>query len=262
MPAPRLGFVAQTHTGAVDYEDVVAAGATEGFDFVELYMDGATERRALDPEEVETLHERHGIDLVVHLPFVDLDLGSPRPLIREASRRELEACLDEAAEMGAGKAVLHADTDATPPEFGRESVLPHALESIGELDAYADDAGVEVCVENLPGRLFTAYDFDVLTAETDTSLTLDTGHARVDGLDEAGMADALREFGDRISHVHVNDSRVPEDEHVPVGSGTIDFERAFRPIREGDWDGTLSVEVFTFDFDYVAMSRRKLEAWL
>lgn len=262
MGGHRLGFVAQTHTGALDYADQVAKGAEAGFDYVELYMDGATRRENVDVREVRSLHDRHDLDLVVHLPFVDLDLGSPRDRVREASCGELKACLDAAGAMGAEKAVLHADTDATPPEFERSAVVANALDSVRNLDGYAANEGVEICVENLPGKLFTVREFDELLDETEASLTLDTGHARVDGYDASEVADLLATHDDRISHVHVNDSRTAADEHVPVGSGTIDFETALAPVRRGEWTGTLSVEVYTFDFEYVATSRRKLAGWL
>ena len=92
-------------------------------------------------------------------------------------------------------------------------------------------------------------------------MTLDTGHARVDGMDAAEIAEFLDEHGERVSHVHVNDSRQAADEHVPTGSGNLDFETALAPLREG-WTGTVSAEVFTFDFDYIELSKEKLDGYL
>lgn len=257
----RTGFVTQTHTGDVALDETIEQGAAAGFDFVELYMDGATERSRLDADTVVNHLEEAGVDLMVHLPFVDLDVGTPRDRIRTAAVEELKACLEMAARLGAEKAVLHASTHATSPEWSPAEVTPHLFESVRELHGFAGDRGVEICVENLPDRLVSIHEVDDLLDETDASLTFDTGHARVDGLEAGAMARFLADNRRRVSHVHVNDSRTPKDEHVPTGSGTIDFGTALEPLRNG-WGGTMSLEVFTFDFEYLALSKRKFEQWL
>ena len=259
MTDGRLGFVAQTHTGDVTPRRAIEQAGELGFDFVELYLDGASERTRIDLDELTALLDERGLDCTVHLPFVDLDLGSPRDLVRDGSVAELEACLEDAAGLGAEKAVLHASTHATPPEWDPATVKPRILDAVHDLDAVGRAVGVEVCVENLPGVLYSTTEIDEVLAETDASLTFDTGHARVDGFDEPDMAAFLRAHADRVSHVHVNDARVAADEHVPTGSGTIDFASALEPLREG-WDGTYSLEIFTFDFDYLALAKSKFEA--
>ncbi|MFC7079911.1 sugar phosphate isomerase/epimerase family protein [Halorussus caseinilyticus] len=261
MSEVRRGYVTQTHTGAVPWDEALRSASRIGFDFAELYMDGATERTRLDPNAVGSLAAEEGLDLLVHLPFVDLEIGSPRNAVREGSLSEQRACIEAAAEMGAEKAVLHAGTSARPPEWELEEVAPNLLDSIRVLDRFAADRDVEICVENLPGVPFTVRHFDRVFAETEASMTFDTGHARVDGMDADETADFLADHGDRISHVHVNDAREDADEHVPTGSGTTDFGTALAPLREG-WEGTVSVEVYTFDFDYLALSAEKLDEYL
>ncbi|WP_254535992.1 sugar phosphate isomerase/epimerase family protein [Halomarina litorea] len=74
------------------------------------------------------------------------------------------------------------------------------------------------------------------------------------------MANFAAAHGERISHFHLNDTRRARDEHLPFGSGTIDFAAIFDAL--GDWTGTLSLEVFTLDFEYVATSKERLDALL
>lgn len=259
MSDRRLGFVTQTHTGAVTVPESIDAAADAGFDFVEWYMDGASERTAVDVDAIESRLARRDVDLLVHLPFASLDLGTPRDRIRRAAVDELRACIETAAGLDAEKAVVHPSSAASPPEWALERVRPAVIESIRGLDAIAEEAGVELCAENLPGGTFTVHEFDQLLGGTDLSMTFDTGHARVDGMDEAAMATFLDEHRERVSHVHVNDARVAADEHVPTGSGTTDFGVALDPLRS-DWTGTLSLEVYTFDLDYLAWSKEKFEA--
>jgi len=232
-----------------------------GYDFVELYMDGASERTGLDREAITAAFEETGVGCLVHLPFVDLDLGTPRNKVREGSIRELRACLDAAADLGAQKAVLHASTHATEPEWSERTTKPRIMASVRELEAYATARGIELCVENLPDDICSRRTIEEGRADTDGSLTVDTGHARVSGFSPADTADFLDTHRDRVSHIHVNDARRPRDEHVPVGSGTTDFETIFEPIRT-DWGGTFSVEAYTFDKQYMQLSKEKLDACL
>jgi sugar phosphate isomerase/epimerase len=257
--APRTGFVSQTHSGDAALADWMDRGGAAGFDFVEVYMDGATSRRALDPAAVVARADEHDLDVLVHLPFVDLDLGTPRNGVRDAALAELDACLAVAGDMNAEKAVVHPSSHASPPEWDREVVEPRIVDAIAGLDATAADHGVELCAENLPVGYFMLSAFDRLLDETDVSMTFDTGHARVDGYSAEDMARFLDAHRDRVSHVHVNDARTDADEHVPTGSGTTDFATALAPLGD-DWDGTLSLEVFTYDFDFLELGREKLHA--
>lgn len=261
MTTARIGFVTQTHTGAVTSVESVQWAADLGYDFIELYMDGRSERTGLDQEAITAALADTNTDCLVHLPFVDLDLGTPRNKVREGSIRELRACLDTAAALGAEKAVLHASTHATEPEWTEQRTKPRILASVRELEAYATARGIELCVENLPNDVYTIRTIEEILRQTDASLTVDTGHARVSGFSAADTATFLDKHRDRISHIHVNDARQDRDEHVPVGSGTTDFETIFAPL-ESDWEGTFSVEAYTFDKDYMRLSKQKLDACL
>jgi sugar phosphate isomerase/epimerase len=255
----RIGFVTQQ---GMDRREAIERGGDLGFDYVELMMDGPSERSRLDDAsgEVRTALDDAGLDLAVHLPFGGIDIGSPFDHLREGSIREIEAALDVAADLGAEKAVLHASTNAWRAAWDPADLRPILAESIRRLDAAGREEGVEICVENIARGAISTRDFPDLLEATDARMTLDTGHARVDGYDSEGTARFAADHADRISHLHLNDTRRPRDEHLPFGSGTIDFARIFDGL--GDWRGTLSLEVFTLDFDYVATSKERLDALL
>lgn len=254
----RTGFVTQI---GMDRERAFDAAAEHGFEFVELMMDGANERRRLAEraDRVRAALDDRGLDLLVHLPFGGVDVGSPFEHVREGSVREVKAAVETAAELGAEKAVLHPDTGAWSPAWETDDLHGRLIDSVRELDAHASDRGVEICAENVPKSVMRTHEFPTLLSETDVSMTLDTGHARMDGRDSGGIASFVADHGDRISHVHLNDTRRPRDEHLPFGAGTIEFERIFDALP-ADWGGTLSLEVFTLDYDYLGVSKERLDA--
>lgn len=252
----RTGFVTQL---GMAYETAFDVAEEYGFDYVELLMDGDHERRALDPEAVRAAAADRDLDLLVHLPFA-LDVGSAYEHVREGAIRELAAAAETAAAMGAEKGVAHADSKAWEPAWDDRDLRELVLESVRTVNDSTPD-GFEVCFENIPGGAFSTRDFPDLFAETDAAMTLDTGHARVDGLDSAETARFVGEHADRISHFHLNDTRKRQDEHLPFGSGTIDFEAILGALPEG-WDGTLSLEVFTLDYGYIGVSKEHLDGVL
>ncbi|WP_224269282.1 sugar phosphate isomerase/epimerase family protein [Haloprofundus salinisoli] len=256
----RTGYVTQMN---MDLDAAIEAAAEYEFDYVEVMMDGDTERRRLDErdDDVRRALDDRELDLMVHLPFGGIDLGSPFEHVRAGSVAEQKAAIDAAASLGAEKGVLHPTTDAWSPAWDTSSLRNNALESVRELVAYANEREFEICAENIPRSIFRTHEFSQLLAETEASMTLDTGHARMDGRDSGGIASVVEEHGNRISHVHLNDTRQAADEHLPLGAGDLDFERILGAFPD-DWTGTLSLEVFTFGFDYIETSKRHLDVLL
>ncbi len=257
----RQGFMID---GACDrsFAEAVAFAADHGFDFVELNTEQGYDRGRVDPEAVRETTERAGVDLVVHLPY-RLDVGSPHEHVREGALRELEAHVDCAAAMGAERGVYHAASAVYADVWDDGTVVETIHDSARRLHAYGADRGVEVVAENLKGDAVDVHDFPELFERTDAAACLDTGHAHVSGMDLAAQADLLREHGDRIAHVHLNDTRRDDDdEHLPVGLGRLDFAELAAAMVETDWSGTTTHEVFGYDLAYVATGRERFDALL
>lgn len=261
MATVRRGVV--THT-EMHYPEVIPEAARWDLDFVEILMEGTHAREHLADEvnEVRTLADVHGVDIAVHLPL-RVDLASPYEHVRDGSLVEIETALEVAGRLEARKAVVHASTMAFRGAYDDDDLLDNLIASLQHLDARADDHGVDLCVENLKDDFCTLRDdFARIFEETDASVCLDTGHAYVQGLDEREQAALLAERGDRISHVHINDTRrSDDDEHLPMEAGFLDFETLLDPIRR-DWSGSVSLEVFTDDFGYLEESVERLDALL
>lgn len=269
----NTGFITFEGTS---YDESLPTAAELGFDYVEIMMPYAPDRTELGREylarHADAIRETaaaEGVDLLVHLPHA-LDIGAPAERVRSASIEELKACLDTAAEFGADKAVVHPTSTARERTWTDSVVRDWIVESIREVDDYGGTRGVEVCMENIPGSRFELGDFDHFLADTDCSMTLDTGHARISGYDEGRIAEFLDDHHPRVSHVHVNDNKQflvgeagrPADDHVPTGSGDLEFVPLFEVLVANDWDGTVSLEVQTGNLDYIAVSKEQFDGML
>jgi len=257
MPTLRTGY---TSLAAAGYETDLDRGHEYGFDFVELTMNDYD--RSLMADEAAAFRRiaaANDLDLVVHLPFGgdDLAVGSGDAATREASVAELQACLRAAGAVDAEKAVLHVESSGDATHLIDDGRLEPLVEAFEALDAVASECGVELCVENMLRRPPRLEDLAALLERTALSLTVDTGHARCNGRDDAETAAFVADHADAVSHFHLNDTRGPEDEHLPFGAGTVDFERILGALP-ADWTGTLTLEITTPSYDYIEFSRRKL----
>lgn len=239
----------------LDYEAAFDFAAEHEFDFVELNMDYAFERQRVDASAVNRAAASRGLDLVTHLPY-RLDPGSPHEHVRDGACRELEAALDTAATLGASKAVFHGTSLAHPEKWANETIREYIYESVARVDAAAREHGIDACVENLKTPFFDAGDFSELFARTDANACLDTGHAHVTGQTLADQAELLREYGDRVSHVHLNDTRRDDtDEHLPVGLGALEFAPLADAMHDTGWSGTCTHELTATGYEYATRGR-------
>jgi sugar phosphate isomerase/epimerase len=257
----RTGF---SSLGTHSVETAFERGAAYGFDFVELTMNDYDRGLLADEAAaIRSLAADADLDVVVHLPFGrdDLAVGSSDDDARATSLAALKACVRAAGDVGAEKGVLHVEASSDAPHLLETDGLAELVTTLVELDGFARERGVELCAENMLRRPPRLSDLAVLLDRTDLSLTLDTGHARANGRDHGAVAAFVEEHAADISHVHLNDTRGPSDEHRPFGAGDYDFAGLFDAFPD-DWAGTLSLEVSTEDYEYIGISKRKLDELL
>lgn len=235
-----------------------------GFDYFEMTMDAPYAHHSVVSEQKSELGKalkRFGMDLVCHLPTF-VSTADLTDTIREASIQETLRSMQAAVELGARKAVLH-------PSFikGLGSMLPdlsrqHSMAAMDRLLKEAECLHLTVCIENMISPFFPLVrpeDFDeVFDRFPNAGLTLDTGHAYIGGGIERILS-FIQRFPDRIGHVHVSDNRGRNDDHLPVGAGTIDFVKVVKALKEIGYDETITFEVFTTDREYLVISRKKFE---
>jgi len=243
-----------------ELEDIGAMG----FDYVELTLDPPE----ASPQKVlahrKTIHEilhRYALGIVGHLPtFVRTsDLYES---LRRASVQEMVCALEAGSELGIKKMVLHPGYSTGLGRFVLDRVKQYAMESLDVIVKKANTLGITLCVENmLPQTQFLSnpHEFEeVFHAFPDLRLALDIGHANLGG-GRNKSSEFIQRFGYRLGHVHANDNFGRNDSHLPVGAGTIDFEKILRELRGIEYDETITVEVFSKDKDYLRISRDKIK---
>ena len=236
-----------------------------GFDFLELAMDPpAAHCAAVREQKTELLAalDRHNMQLVCHLPtFVSLaDLTDS---IRQASLTEVLKALETATSLAALKVVVHPAAISGMGGFAIELARQHAYESLAIIVSKATELGVSLCLENMFPRSRFGVEVeefkDIFHRFATLKLTLDTGHAQIGSPRGNRIMRFIEAFPDRIGHIHVSDNFGKEDNHLPIGSGSIQFAKILTALKKTGYDGTVTFEVFTPDRDYLRLSRHKFD---
>ena len=216
--------------------EAFATAAAIGFDAVELFLPGPD---FISVDEVKSLAAAHGLSIAA----VGTGAGMLRHglSITDADEDVRDAALDFVLSM---------------IDFGGQLAAPAILGSMqgrGTLDLLA--AGLRLCGEraathgvpfiyeplnryetNLFNRLGDAAKFLELHDLKNVVLLADLFHMNIE---ERNLADAIREAGRHIGHVHFADSN-----RQAMGFGHTDAAGAIAALREIGYSGCLSAEIF------------------
>ena len=212
---------------------------------------------------------------------LDLDIGleisalayypnnlDPDDAARQAAHAHLRRLIDIAAD-GIGLVCTFAGADPAKP---LDENLARFRELWPPLVAHAEERGVRIAIENCPmvswpGGTNLAYCPAAWDAMFDAfpngmlGLNLDPSHLCWLGIDAVR---AVRDYGERIFHVHAKDTEIVRDElyrrsilslgagwqqgRIP-GRGEIDWAAFVGALRDVGYDGVISVEHEDHDVD-------------
>jgi sugar phosphate isomerase/epimerase len=240
-------------------EEEVARIAETGFEFVDLTL-GPPSAWPGDGRRLGRLLGELGLSAVGHTAY--LPIASPFPELRAQAHSLFTRALETFADAGIGIVNIHPDP--TTRLIPIDVVRTMNAEAIAELADRAEEYGVRLMVENLGASFSRPADLhEIFNAAPSVGFHLDVGHANIAlGAGEANRTgELLSAFGRRLAHVHVHDNVGREDLHLPLGAGTIDWPVIVGLLKQAEWNGTVTIEVFANQDEYVHVSRRLWKTW-
>src|SRR5688572_13134539 len=225
-----------------------------GLDFIDLTLEPpAAAVWKINPKEIRVALEDHGLKVIGHTAYY-LPLTSPFESIRRAAIEELKHCLDAFSKVGAKWMNLHPGRK--PPLHDWKFTVDQNLRTLRDLIPTAQDNGVGLMVENLPGEFNNVRELaELLEPLPEVGLHLDIGHCNL--MVERNTADdILAAYGKRLRHVHLHDNKGGSaDLHLPLGTGLVDTAHYVHALQSAGYDSTITLEVFTPDRHYLKHSR-------
>jgi sugar phosphate isomerase/epimerase len=174
-----------------------------GFDGVEIWGEHIRSKEYLE------FAKQSGLKIGLHLPFHDLNLASPDPVVKSRTFTVLTDWLELLSEYGGLHATFHGGYAWSSEE--REETLIRARDFIEELEEKAKQLSVEILLENLiPDRLNYCHhvasnleEWIHLVNETGIKACLDIGHLAVMGND---LEETIFKLGSTLGAVHLSDN--------------------------------------------------------
>jgi len=247
-------------------DEVAAWAGGAGFEALEIACrPGAhLDVESFEPDAVLELLAAHGLEISA-LAYYPNNLD-PDDAAREAAHAHLRRVIDAAARLGVGVVCTFAGADRRAP-------LPENLERFRRiwppLVGYAEERGVRIAIENCP----MVFDWEQWPSGTNLAYCPAAWDAMFEAIPSGSLGlnldpshllwlqvdyeRAVRDYGERILHVHAKDTEVRRDglyrhsilslgmgwqaARMP-GRGEIDWGRFVGALREVGYDHVISVE--------------------
>ncbi len=216
-----------------------------GFDAIELF---APSPHAIPFDELSRLLAKHslrlaavgtGAGMVKH----KLSLSDPDPKRRREAIQFASSMIEYGGRFKAPAIIGSMQGRWALPQ-SREQALETLRESINELGEFAHSIGMPLIFEpvnryetNLVTSVTVGCEFLDSLKSKNVKLLADLFHLNIE---EANIAEALRQAGSMIGHVHFADSN-----RLAAGFGHTDFPPIVAVLREIGYEGYLSAEVLS-----------------
>lgn len=250
-------------------EEIEFAGkhGFQGFELAFEHPEATPEQILKKRRRILDTFSRYNLVRIGHTQsFVNIcDFSEP---IRRASLQETIKALEVAHRLDIGFLTVHPGF-LWPVMTGKKA-LKKTCESLRELLNVADDFNLILGLENLPPRFFPprgyfsrTEEFDVVFSQIASQrlkLVFDVAHASFPQSDPP--LNFIDKFNEKLAHVHLSDNLGQRDDHLPLGAGRVDYKTPMKELRRRNYSGTITLEIFSKDRDYLLMSKRKLEELL
>ena len=223
---------------------------------IEIVDEGS---QALNTRRIKSLKkvaEAHDLDFVIHAPFAGINIAVPTPLLRRTVMKRLKKSIHYAAELDCRLWLFHPGLKTGVSHFYPGKDWQLNLESVRDLLKIARKEGVKIAIENVPEPypfiMKSVRDFSRFYNELgeEIGMVLDVAHANLNHQ----IQDFIRQFPEKIVHIHVSDNDGASDLHLGIGYGTTDWEAVAKEIKKAEYDNLIMLE----SMEYVRESLENL----
>ncbi len=236
-----------------EFRDEIKWIAENGFDFIDLFLEpDKGELGKVNVKEVKGQIDYYGLGRVGHTAWY-LPIGSPVSELRSCAVEIIKKYVDAFINIGCDRVTIHSNWPSSL--FSEDEGIKYQTESIQKILNFAREVGVKIMLEPLGTIHDHARSIDRLLAlNKGLYFQADIGHLNIFGREPVQY---LRRYKDKLMHVHMHDNDGVDDLHLPIGAGSIDWDHLISELKSF-YDGTITLEIFSDDREYVLYSKEKL----
>ncbi len=259
MSKAKVG-VSMFYCVGVSFNRMVKRLGTQETKHIEIFDDATHDLNKARIIQLREAAKSYGLTYSVHAPFSDINIGSIIKPMLNASLKRLKQSLINASAIDAKMWVFHPAQRTGIGQFYPDADFKTMCQSIEQLYTQAEELGVNISLENMPGKYWflmsTPEEFRRMYRETNLpiGITLDLGHANLEGQ----VQPFISELADKIVHIHASNNYGNDDQHNGVDEGTIDFVTFTENLKKIGYDKTVIVESITNVSQSIARLKRFL----
>lgn len=253
---------AMNHPARNPLEEIDLFGRN-GFDFVDFTLEPpAAGPDQINIQAVRDALARHNLGVVAHTAWY-LPFGSPFLSIRQACLTEFRRALEAAHQIGA--TVMNTHYGRPPGFFRPQDIVEWHVEVLSALCEEAGKVGITIVLEHIPSGGNEQLENIVAMMERIPRLRfhLDSGHAKLErGYDR--WDEYLDRLGNKLLHVHLSENDGSSDQHLPLAAAprsSTNWPQHIKKLKRTGYDGTITLEVFAPEKEYLLISRDLLRRW-
>ncbi|MHA1992874.1 MAG: sugar phosphate isomerase/epimerase family protein [Candidatus Hodarchaeales archaeon] len=224
-----------------DIELEVSNFRSAGYDYAELGLKLPAGSSKVFEDKLETI--RNIIPLYSgHLPQIDY------------KKAEIELCkkyIESFSDQGINLFIIHLFSPNRPTKDNIEFKIRTLL----DLADFAKDKDSILALENTEEDLKTLN--RVFDRIPKIDFCLDIGHANLVPIGNKSI-DLIKQFGKLLKHIHIHDNVGGDSEkhdiHLPIGEGKINFKPIFEKLKEINYSGNITIELYNADFESIKSS--------
>ncbi len=235
------------------------------FDYVEIGIEGPEGNPDViknKTDEITKLLKRFKQKPIAHTAYW-IDLASDYEYIRHAWIIEAIREIRIVKELGIDLINFHANVNGMFYGEKRKIILDNLVKSLREVVSHAQKLNVNIMLENTPlsNGIHNVDEFKYIVDNVAMLFVhLDIPHAFTSG-GMKSVSDYINTFTEKIIHIHWHDNHGVKDEHLPIGEGFIDHQKAVKALKEIGYDRTITLEVFTSSNDAKSSANQLRNLW-
>lgn len=226
-----------------------------GFDFIDLTIEPSRAYK-IEVTKVKKALKDFGIEAIGHTnPF--LPCIFPIKSVRKACLEEFVKYAEIFGKLGIDLMNIHPFYYG--PSISDDDKIKENVSFIKQVNRICKSLGITLMLENFTKPFDSPAVFKKIIREMpELKIHLDVGHCNINQSENMTGA-FFREFPRKIAHVHFSDNKGENDDHLPLGCGNIKWESIVKILKRHGYEGTITLEVFSPDRDYLLLSRDKLK---
>lgn len=209
----------------------------------EVYIDGEY-LDYVDPVDLKRVREgceRKGLEITMHGPYMEINPGSQDESVRLKAAGRYRKAFAVAEILCPKTIVLHAGYHEKKYKGDAEAWMQQSMKTWPEFVEKAEKTGVVIAAENIfekgPATLKALVE---KIGSPHFRVCIDMGHLSVfSNRDTEGW---LKDLGPYVAEVHLHDNSGTNDDHLPLGEGSIDFRRFFSLLKTYAKDPVYTIE--------------------